>query len=171
MSIYFKELFRWFMHKKNPLSIVKIYWKDLLSFIPSPAVPLLLSTRSRRTGLHNRLFQVCLLYTSFCIGKTNKEDHDTTDCKGKCCSDNTTGIDPCSGRYNPAPADHCAKSDYKNVPCTEYFIKFWFFLSHSLIPPRFQIFFWSVLPGILQLSLIHILAVRTLMPPDCVGFT
>ena len=39
-------------------------------------------------------------------------------------TDNTACIDPCSGRYNPAPADHCAKSDYKNVPCTEYFIKF-----------------------------------------------
>ena len=87
------------------------------------------------------------------ICKTDEEDHDTTDCEGKCCTDNTTGIDPCSGRYDPAPADHSAKSDHKNVPCTEYFIKFWFFLSHSLIPPRFQIFFWSVLPGILQFLL------------------
>ena len=26
--------------------------------------------------------------------------------------------------YDPAPADHSSESDHKNIPCTEYFIKF-----------------------------------------------
>lgn len=58
MSIYFKELFRRFNATKKSSQYCKNILKGFLSFIPSPAVPLLLSTRSRRTGLHNRLFQV-----------------------------------------------------------------------------------------------------------------
>ena len=58
------------------------------------------------------------------IGKSYKENHNTTDHKSEDCADYAACFDPVSGRYDPAPSDHGAERDYKDIPGAEHFIKF-----------------------------------------------
>ena len=52
-----------------------------------------------------------------CVGQADEENHDTTDGKCDCRSDNATFLNPVSRGYNPAPANHGSEGNDQNIPC------------------------------------------------------
>ena len=60
----------------------------------------------------------------FRISQANEKDHHAAESKADHGSQHAASLDPVTGGYDPAPADHSSKCYDQNIPGTEYFIKF-----------------------------------------------